>query len=38
MRLKPGDIGIVTRVEQGAYLYLDDGRGGLHWECFKGAE
>jgi hypothetical protein len=38
MRLKPGDIGVVTRISQGQYLYLDDGRGGLHWECFKKAE
>lgn len=35
MRLKPGDVGIVTRISQGMYLYLDDDRGGLHWECFK---
>lgn len=38
MRLEPGDIGIVTRVSQDQYLYLDDERGGLHWECFKAAD
>jgi hypothetical protein len=37
IRLKPGDTGVVTRTEKGAYLYLDDGRGGLHWECFNRA-
>ena len=35
MRLKPGDIGTVTRISNGQYLYLDDERGGLHWECFQ---
>lgn len=37
VRLKPGDTGIVTRIDRGAYLYLDDERGGFHWECFKRA-
>ena len=37
MRLKPGDVGFVTKVDHGVYLYLDDGRGGFHWECFKKA-
>jgi hypothetical protein len=36
MRLKPGDVGTVTRISQEEYLYLDDERGGMHWECFKG--
>ena len=27
LRLKPGDTGIVTRVDKEAYLYLDDDRG-----------
>ncbi len=35
LRLKPGDSGIVTRIDKGMYLYLDDGRGGFHWESFK---
>jgi len=35
LRLKPGDIGVVTRIEKDMYLYLDDERGGFHWECFK---
>lgn len=38
LRLKPGDTGTVTRIDQGAYLYLDDDRGGFHWKCFKKAE
>jgi hypothetical protein len=38
IRLKPGDTGIVTRISQARYLYLDDERGGLHWESFKKAE
>jgi hypothetical protein len=37
LRLKPGDTGIVTRIEKEAYLYLDDDRGGFSWECFKKA-
>jgi hypothetical protein len=36
-RLKPEDAGVVTRIEQGVYLYLDDDRGGFHWECFESA-
>ena len=38
MRLKPGDTGTITRISQGKYIYLDDERGGLHWECFKKVE
>jgi len=38
VRLKPGDNGIVTRISKEMYLYLDDERGGFHWECFKKAE
>jgi hypothetical protein len=38
VRLKPGDAGVVTRIENEDYLYLDDGRGGFHWECFKRAD
>jgi hypothetical protein len=37
MRLQPGDIGVVTRIENG-WLILDDERGGIHWECFESAE
>jgi hypothetical protein len=37
VRLKPGDVGVVTEIKDGVYLYLDDGRGGFHWECFKAA-
>ncbi len=37
LKLKPGDTGTITRVDNGMYLYLDDDRGGFHWECFKKA-
>jgi hypothetical protein len=33
--LKPGDTGFITRIDKESYLYLDDDRGGFHWECFK---
>jgi hypothetical protein len=26
--------GVVTRIESGMYLFLDDERGGFHWQCF----
>jgi len=35
VRLKAGDTGTVTRIKKGQYLYLDDNRGGLHWQCFR---
>ncbi len=35
IKLKPGDVGIITRIEREDFVYLDDGKGGLHWECFK---
>jgi hypothetical protein len=35
LRIHPGDIGVVTQTTEGAYLYLDDRRGGFHWEYFK---
>jgi hypothetical protein len=37
LRLHLGDTGIVTRIGKENYLYLDDDRGGFHWECFKKA-
>jgi ATP-dependent exoDNAse (exonuclease V) alpha subunit len=37
LRLKPGDTGVVTRIDKDVYLYLDDDRGGFHWECYKRA-
>ena len=37
-RLSSGDIGTVTRIRDKVYLYLDDERGGYHWQCFKVAE
>jgi threonine dehydratase len=36
-RLEPGDSGVITRIDKGQYLYLDDDRGGFHWECFSPA-
>ena len=38
LRLNPGDVGIVTRIGDEQYLYLDDERGGFHWACFKACE
>ena len=38
LKLKPGETGTVTRIDRGMYIYLDDYRGGFHWECFKKAE
>ena len=35
IRLKPGDVGIITRIERENYIYLEDEKGGFHWECFK---
>jgi hypothetical protein len=35
IKLKPGDVGIITRIERDDFIYLDGERGGLHWECFK---
>ena len=36
MRLTPGQVGTVTRISNDEYLYLDDDRGGLHWEVLSG--
>jgi hypothetical protein len=38
LRLNPGDVGIVTRIGDEQYLYLDDERGGFHWESFTPCE
>ena len=35
VRLEPGAVGTVSRVQDEQYLYLDDDRGGFHWECFQ---
>ena len=37
LRLNPGDIGVITRIDEGKYLFLNDDRGGFHWECFADA-
>jgi hypothetical protein len=34
--IKPGDSGIVTEIA-GDIIYIDDGRGGIHWRAFKRA-
>jgi hypothetical protein len=36
LRIKPGDVGVVTKIVEDA-LFIDDERGGFHWECFKAA-
>lgn len=36
LRIKPGDVGVVTKIVDDA-LFIDDERGGFHWECFKRA-
>jgi hypothetical protein len=35
VRLSPGDEGVITRIEKGQYVFLDDDRGGFHWRCFS---
>ena len=35
LRLKPGETGVITRIDKETYIFLDDDRGGLHWECFQ---
>lgn len=37
INLKPGGVGIISRIEREDYVFLEDGRGGFHWECFKRA-
>ena len=38
LRLHPGDVGTIMRIEREGLLYLDDERGGFHWECFERVE
>jgi hypothetical protein len=38
VRLYPGDVGNISRIATGGYVYLDDERGGFHWECFERVE
>jgi hypothetical protein len=35
LRMHPGDTGVVTRIKDNEYLFIDDERGGFHWECFQ---
>lgn len=34
LRIHPGDAGTVTKIVDGA-IFIEDGRGGLSWPCFK---
>ena len=34
-RLKPGDKGIVTAIDDKGHIWLDDGRGGFRWQEYK---
>lgn len=38
VRLHPGDVGTISRIDAGQYIFLDDERGGFHWQCFKRIE
>jgi hypothetical protein len=35
LRIHPGDEGVVTKILQDNCIYIDDDRGGFHWQCFK---
>jgi hypothetical protein len=35
VRLKPGDSGVITRIEKDVYLYLDDERGAFTGSAFR---
>jgi hypothetical protein len=30
-----GDKGVIARIEGGQYVWLENDRGGFHWQCFK---
>jgi len=32
-----GGIGVIVRIEDGQYIWLEGDRGGFHWQCFKKA-
>ncbi len=34
LRIQPGDVGVVTKIDEDV-VFIDDGRGGFSWECFK---
>ena len=34
LRLHPGDEGMVSKIE-GDFVFVDDDRGGFHFECFE---
>jgi len=36
LRIQPGDAGIVTKIVDGD-IFIDDGRGGFAWQCFRPA-
>jgi hypothetical protein len=35
VQMHPGDSGVVTRIKDDSYVFLDGERGGFHWECFE---
>jgi hypothetical protein len=37
LRIQPGDLGTVTKIVIDM-LFIDDGRGGFSWECFRPAD
>ena len=38
IRLHPEDVGVITRIANAQYVYLDDDRGGFHWSQFQRVE
>jgi hypothetical protein len=36
LRIHPGDVGTVTKIVNDI-IYIEDERGGFHWECYKKA-
>lgn len=38
LRIYPGYIGKITKIEKDLFIFLDDNRGGFHWIEFKKAE
>ena len=34
LRIQPGDKGVVTKITDDL-VFIEDGRGGFHWESFK---
>jgi ATP-dependent exoDNAse (exonuclease V) alpha subunit len=34
-RIYPGDAGTISKISDDSYLYIEDDRGGFHWECWQ---